>query len=430
MKKKILGVLIVIILIITLIGLAGCRSKEENSANTENSEAKQNESDTQKENQEGIVVTNVYAASDKYAVVVADNKTYIINNNGEKQGTVDFEISEGATITINNNGYVYYGSSYDSNRILDKSGKVIYENNNDTMYNYITEDNYTLRTSTKSDFENGESKQKEIIDMSGNVIKELEGETSYYYLGGSIWYCDGNEKSLYNEKTGDVVVTDNYNIYYNNLRSYAGGFDSNVKYKNIENGGTFINSLYITSDLKCEDNSNKKYITDEYYYNIEDYSIYKYDGSKVKELTSGKGYENIYFGEDKYYVQSGTGFFYVLDEEFNQIEEPYELGELKGTTEVVGNNCILNKEKEKFTDGGYEGTWDHFYLYDYKGNLIEDLAEGWNGVSQISNNIIRLDRMSDTGFSESSGSIGTTYIGSQTTDKYINLYTGTTLKVY
>lgn len=426
MKKKILGVLIVILLIITLVALTGCGNKEE----SVNNGAKQSENNKQVENKEGEVVTNVYATSDKYAVVVANKKTYIIDNNGKKQGTLDFQISEGAVVKINNNGYVYYGASYENNKILDKTGKVIYENDNDTTYNYITEDNYTLRTSTKSDFESGEVKQKEIIDMSGNVIKTLEDETSYYYLGGSIWYCDGDEKSLYNEKTGNIVSTDNYNIYYNNLREYAGGFDANIEYKNIEDGGTFINSLYITADLKCEDNNNKKYITDKYYYNTEDFSIYKYDGTKVKELSSGKGYENIYFGEDKYYVQSGTGYFYTLDKDFNQMEEPYELGELKGTTEIVGNNCILNKEKVKFNDGEYEGTWDHFYLYDYKGNLIEDLTEGWNGITQIGNNIVRLDRMSNTGFRENSGSIETTYIGSQTSDKYINLYTGTTLKVY
>ena len=425
MKKKILGVLVVIMLIITLAILTGCGNKGE----SVNNGANQSENNTQVENKEGEVVTNVYATSDKYAVVVANGKTYIIDNNGKKQGTLDFQISEEAVVKINNNGYVYYGASYEKNKILDKSGKVIYENDNDTIYNYITEDNYTLRTSTKSDFENGESKQKDIIDMSGNVIKTLEDETSYYYLGGSIWYCSGEEKSLYNEKTGNMVIADG-NFYSDNLRTFGGGVNSNIDYKNIENGGAFIESVYITSDLKCEDIDKKSYLTDKYYYNIEDDSIYKYDGTKVKELSSGKGYKSIYFGEDKYYVQSGTGYFYTLDKDFNQIEAPYELGELKGETEIVGNNCILNKEKVKFNYNEYEGTWDHFYLYDYKGNLIEDLAEGWNGVTQIGNNIVRLDRMKNKGFSESSGSIETTYISPQSSDKYINLYTGTILKVY
>ena len=193
MKKKFV-VGIIVILVLTLVTLTGCGNKEDNIEKTGNSGTVQNNDNQQMDNKEGIIVTNVYATSDNYAVVVADKKTYIIDNNGKQQGTIDFEISEGANIKINNNGYIYYEASYENNKILDKTGKVILENNNDETYNYITENNYTLRTSKESSFENGESTKKEIIDLSGNVIKTIEEEKSYYYIGGDIWYCYGADE--------------------------------------------------------------------------------------------------------------------------------------------------------------------------------------------------------------------------------------------
>ena len=244
--------------------LAGCGNEEktESSAGTETN----SNNTVQEVNEEGEDVTNVFATSDNYAVVEANDKAYIINNNGEKQGTIDFEINDDAIVVVNNDGYVYYEVSNENNKILDKTGKVILENNNNETYNYITENNYTLKTSKESSFESGESTKKEIVDLSGKVIKTIEEETSYYYLGGDIWYCYGDDEFLFNENT------------------------------------------------------------------------------------DGNGFEYIYGNGENYYVQSGTGYFYVLDKDFNQLEEPYQLDNLTGSTKVVGNNCILNSHNVEFTE--------------------------------------------------------------------------------
>ncbi len=430
MKKKFV-VGIIVILALTLVTLTGCGNKEDNIEKTGNSGTVQNNDNQQMDNKEGIIVTNVYATSDNYAVVVADKKTYIIDNNGKQQGTIDFEISEGANIKINNNGYIYYEASYENNKILDKTGKVILENNNDETYNYITENNYTLRTSKESSFENGESTKKEIIDLSGNVIKTIEEEKSYYYIGGDIWYCYGADEYLFNEKTGESVIFESTPTLSLYSKVLGNSNPRKIEYKSLSDGGTYLDSIYITKDFKIIEAQDMKYITNEYYYNTSDYAIYRYDETKVKEFTSGNGFENIYSTGDKYYVQSGTGYFYLLDENFNQIEEPYELGELKGNTKAIGNNRIINEESVKFEDKGYEGTWDHFYLYDYKGTLIEDLGEGWNGIEEVGTNIIKLKRMQSLPqYNERTGTRDTTYLGPQSIEKYINLYTGTVLKVY
>ena len=145
MKKRILKIGIMLILMTMLFVLAGCGNEEktESSAGTETN----SNNTVQEVNEEGEDVTNVFATSDNYAVVEANDKAYIINNNGEKQGTIDFEINDDAIVVVNNDGYVYYEVSNENNKILDKTGKVILENNNNETYNYITENNYTLKTS-------------------------------------------------------------------------------------------------------------------------------------------------------------------------------------------------------------------------------------------------------------------------------------------
>ena len=430
MKKRILKIGIMLILMTMLFVLAGCGNEEktESSAGTETN----SNNTVQEVNEEGEDVTNVFATSDNYAVVEANDKAYIINNNGEKQGTIDFEINDDAIVVVNNDGYVYYEVSNENNKILDKTGKVILENNNNETYNYITENNYTLKTSKVYGFEIGESKKKEIGDLSGKVIKTIEEETSYYYLGGDIWYCYGDDEFLFNENTETTVAFESTPriSLYSKVRGNGTKNPRRVEYKSLEDGGTFLDTIYITPDLKVLEATNVKYVTSEYYYNTKDYAIYKYDGTKIKEFTSGNGFEYIYGNGENYYVQSGTGYFYVLDKDFNQLEEPYQLDNLTGSTKVVGNNCILNSHNVEFTDKGYEGTWDHFYLYDYKGNLTEDLGEGWNGVEEVGMNIVKLDRMQSTPqYNERTGTRDTTYLGPQSTDKYINLSTGSVLKV-
>ena len=402
---------------ILLVGVTGCGNEKENK-NTDN---------TPKENNEGIAVTDVYATSNNYLVVKADGKVYIIDNEGKKQGTLDITVDDKTIITINDDGYVYYGVSNGEHNIYDKTGKTVLESNDDETYQYVSAEHYTIKSSKVSDFENGTSSKREIVDFNGKVIKELNPEFSQYYLGGNIWHIyDEEDHWLYNEVTKEQNNDEDYFDRY-----YISGPDSNMAIP-ITDGGVFFNEhSFITADLKYTYDENIIYVSSDYYYNNEDYSIYSYDGTKVKEFTSGDGFSHIFSIDNIYYVESGTGYFYTLDKDLNQNEEPYELEDsITGRTVAVGNNCILSDDKVNFNEDGYEGTWDHFYLYDYKGKLLEDIGEGFNSYSEVNNYIIRLNSMSHTEYSETSGNRETTDIGPQESDKFVNLLTGEILKVY
>ena len=402
---------------VLLFGITGCGNEKEN----------KEVNNTQKENTEGIAVTDVYATSNNYLVVKADDKVYIIDNEGKKQGTLDISIDDENTITINDDGYVYYGISNGERNIYDKTGKTVLESNDDETYQYVSAEHYTIKNSKVSDFENGTSSKREIVDFDGNVIKELNPEFSQYYIGGNIWHIyDEEDHWLYNEVTKEQNNDEDYFSSY-----YISGPDGSMAIP-ITDGGVFFNEhSFITSDLKYVSDNNIMYASSDYYYNKEDYSIYSYDGTKVKEFTSGDGFSHIFSVDNTYYVESGTGYFYTLDKDLNQNEEPYQLEDsITGRTVAVGNNCILSDDKVNFAEDGYEGTWDHFYLYNFKGELLEDIGEGFDSYSEVNNYIIRLNSMGHTEYSETSGNRETTDIGPQESDKFVNLLTGEILKVY
>ena len=414
MKKIFLWLLCGVI----LLGVTGCSNEKENT----------NSDNTKKENTEGIAVTDVYATSNNYLVVKADDKVYIIDNEGKKQGTLDITVDDKTVITINDDGYVYYGVSNGKRNIYDKTGKAVLESNDDESYLYISENNCTLKRSSVSDFENGSSTKLEMIDSDNNVIKEFGPDNTPYYIGGNIWQgIDSAGTFFYNDETDTIVHNNEFGVTYgiyskpNNNTSIP-----------ISNGGVFFDEdSFITSDLKYVSDNNIMYASSDYYYNKEDYSIYSYDGTKVKEFTSGDGFSHIFSINSTYFVESGTGYYYTLDKDLNQNEEPYQLEDsIIGRTVAVGNNCILSEDKVNFKEDGYEGTWDHFYLYDYKGKLLEDIGEGFDSYSEVNNYIIRLNSMGYTEYSEVTGNRETTDIGSQENDKYVNLLTGEILKVY
>ena len=403
---------------VLLLGVTGCGNEKESKKND----------NTPKENTEGIAVTDVYATSNNYLVVKADGKVYIIDNEGKKQGTLDISIDEENTITINDDGYVYYGN-YGNNNIYDKKGKIVLESTDDITYQYISANNNTIRRSKDSDFETGTTTVKEIVDMEGEAIKKLDAEVDQYYVGGNIWQIyDEEGEFLYNEETNEKLENEDY---FDDYSYYYGGPDSATAIT-IANGGVFFDEHhFVTSDLKYTYDEDIIYVSSDYYYNNEDYSIYSYDGTKVKEFTSGDGFSHIFSIDNTYYVESGTGYFYTLDKDLNQNEEPYELEDsITGRTTAVGNNCILSTERVDFQEDGYEGTWFHYYLYDYKGELLEDIGEGFSGPTELNNYIIRLNSMTDTQFSETTGTRETTKIGPQESDKFVNLLTGEILKVY
>ena len=248
---------------VLLLGVTGCGNEKESKKND----------NTPKENTEGIAVTDVYATSNNYLVVKADGKVYIIDNEGKKQGTLDISIDEKNTITINDDGYVYYGN-YGNNNIYDKTGKIVLESTDDITYQYISANNNTIRRSKDSDFETGTTTVKEIVDMEGEAIKKLDAEVDQYYVGGNIWQIyDEEGEFLYNEETNEKLENEDY---FDDYSYYYGGPDSATAIT-IANGGVFFDEHhFVTSDLKYTYDEDIIYVSSDYYYNNEDYSIYSY----------------------------------------------------------------------------------------------------------------------------------------------------------
>ncbi len=206
---------------------------------------------------------------------------------------------------------------------------------------------------------------------------------------------------------------------------------SNLKHsdKTLSDGTIVYNSGYIyTNNLERKDyDFDFEYVNDNYYYNYDDNIFYKSDDTKEKEITSGDGLKKIYYADNTYYVLSGTGYFYAMNENFETIIEPFK-SEINGTS-VLGNNCFIKSKSESFNDGEYSGQASHFYLYNYNNELIEDLGADW-GKIETDNFIATLVRMSTVEYNERTGNRDTHYLGSQTRDVYVNLNTGETLKIY
>ena len=368
MKKKILGFGVIAVLIVMLFALTGCGNNDSDTNTNKQDNVVTDEKEISKEERERIEVKKVYATSENYAVVAGEDlKIYIIDKEGIAQGTVENALSTNHFM-INKDGYISQVTNNDS-KILDKSGKVLFESSGTEFYKYgITPDGYLLKRITESSFESGSSQKWLVIDVNGNIIHELsediskQMQTGYglMYLGGNIFCKQGLDGRYYllNAKTGEMKATD-----YSDFNRFKLTEDKNyVKYSMEINDNMIVvnESLLIKEDLTCVEFKNKIAINEKYYYDQDAKSICNYDGTVVKEITEGNGIANIYYGDDKYYVSSGTAYYYVMNNNFEQIEEPVKLG--KGVSGINKYGIIVKKDV----------TTRQSALYDFEGNLLYD----------------------------------------------------------
>lgn len=430
MKKTVLTILTVLLLFAMLVLLTGCGASKvdvEQPTNNENKTATTEEID----------VIEVYATSDNYAIVRGnDSNIYIIDNTGKVQGQLDSEPFNASTDSlktrITNEGNALVLSSIGSNgtKIYDKSGNVILEKTSSESYDELSDDDYTIKSTKTSDFESGNTTTREIVDLQGNVKKKIEGTDSYTYVGGHIWSVS-NGRSFYNDDTDKSFNNDtdlSYNFRTEDEKTYP-----------LSDGGVYIKNTAIilgSGEVKTN-NENFKLsdiiaIDEDYYYNKEDKTVYKWDGTKVKELSSGDGAIVIEKIDDKYYVKSGTGYYYTLDEKFESQSEPFKIESEKNLrTLTFGKDTIIVEQNVSFENGGYSGTWDHVYIYDFEGNLKQDLDEGWDAQTDSTSNFVyRIKRLKDREYNERTGSVQTTTVGNQSHDGFINRNTGELLKIY
>ena len=430
MKKIFLSILTIILLSAMLVLLTGCGASKvdvEQPTNNENKTASVEEID----------VIEVYATSDNYAIVRGnDSNIYIIDNTGKVQGQLESEPFNASTDSlktkITNEGNALVLSSVGSNgtKIYDKSGNLIFEKTSSESYDELSDNNYTIKSTKTSDFESGSTTTREIVDLQGNVKKKIEGTDSYTYVGGHIWSIS-NGHSFYNDDT-DKSFNNDTDLSYN----FRNGDE---KIYSLSDGGVYIkNTAIILGSGKITTNNENFKLSDiiaideDYYYNKEDKTVYKWDGTKVKELSSGDGATVIEKIDDKYYVKSGTGYYYTLDEKFESQSEPFKIESEKNLrTLTFGKDTIIVEQNVSFEKGGYSGTWDHVYIYDFEGNLKQDLDEGWDAQTDSTSNFIyRIKRLKDREYNERTGSVQTTTVGDQSHDGFINRTTGELLKIY
>lgn len=174
MKKKILGVGVTIILIAMLILLTGCGN--ENTEITDNGVQNTDDTKVSQEERTEIQVKEVKAVSENYAVVTGyDNSTYIIDKEGNYQGTIPLSNDN---VLINNDGYIATKPEMSKVNIYDKTGKELFKTDDtNKFYFVITDSNLLLRRTTESSF-SGNTSKTEIIDVDGNtkfetILKEL-----------------------------------------------------------------------------------------------------------------------------------------------------------------------------------------------------------------------------------------------------------------
>ena len=443
MKKKILAISIVAMLITMLFVLTGCGNKENQQEGTDQITEQETTENSKENKNDGMDVLEVYATSSKYAVVLGnDSNYYIINNNGKIQGQLNVSsLSSDNGVKITDEGNVLINISNEGTKIFDKNGKVIFEKTSSETYSTLTDYNYTIKTSKTSDFESGNKSTQEIVDLKGKTIKKIDDGDKYTYLGGHVWVVSDNDGyKLYNDETDKTAD------YENAYRLSSSGSSLNVNSSDdksycLSDGGVYYKkSAIILGDLKVIDKdsddsidfSEVVVIDSKYYYNKEDKTVYKWDGTKVKEISSGDGLNNIENIDGKYYVKSGTGYYYTMDDKFESTSEPFKIESEKSLrTLAMAKDSIIVENNVSFNQGGYSGTWDHVYIYDYDGNMKEDLGEGWDATTDGSSDFIyRVKTMKTRDLNERSNTYSTKTVGDQTGDKFINKTTGEILKIY
>ena len=364
MKKKLLSFLFIGVLIL---GLTGCGGN--NNKNIGKSDNKKG----QNAQKEKIEVNSVLATSENYAVVIAkDGTTYVIDKDGNVQGNIPNIASQ--AYQINDNGYVFQiGESY--KKVYDKTGKEIISSKPSESYYYgISPDNYLIRSIKQDDFENGSSYVFQVVDVNGKVIRENikkdlgtdpSSSFSVTYLGENIYFIEDRDVPyLYNIKTGK-----HNRIEYKDIEegSCEPKNDSNnwIKcYSKITPNSIRVKNAIIKEDLSVlKVDTYDIAINDNYYYKDEDKSIYSYNGEKIKEISAGEGLKSAIYKDNKYYVSSGTYYYYVVSKSFEQEKEPVKLG--RSVREVTKYGILVNKDVSTRQSA----------LYDFDGNLVKDFGE-------------------------------------------------------
>ena len=358
----------IIVLILFLVLSSSCM-KNDNTIK----ETKQN-----KDIYTNLKVEKVYSTSKNYAIVEAQNKIFIVNNDGLISGKIETK-DNNYIYQINDNGYVY-AQSKDNTIIFNKEGKSIYTNDNNEEYIYgISPDNYIIRKK--------ESKY-EVVDMENKLIhNNINFDSNPLYLGGN-YYIYGN--NLYNIKTGKSkkieFEIDLKKFTLNEKKDYTNN------YKLINDEMVILdNKLLIKADMSIiKFNANKNIpINNLYYLNTDNNKIYSYENYFLKKVNIDRKIKTIFFNKDTYYVGTEDGYFYILDKSLNEKTTPLKLGNqvrLINKYGVFVNKESINRKTALYDfQGELIKDFDDYYLYDIQDFVSKSFIDGVSNNTPIFN---------------------------------------------
>ena len=323
------------------------------------------ERDSAKEN-ESIQWKYVYSIIDKegkvYSSFLAANSDLIVTMNGDGMCSVRAEsmANVGEVVSF---GTCELIDDHMAHIIMDKDGNTIFKNDTEDeqgdIYYDVSPSGNVLKKSFETDAARGEDNQiLDLVKPDGTSEKLMEGKEIALGKYGVEWqgvdgcctdYYEYSCESQDGTKTGGIIDVS------------TGELLTDEEFEEINK-----------EDEKWKDASslwlNENYV-------LRNNMIYESTGNMVKDLSQSGGVDDILYAGGMYWVVTNDGWYYVLDENFEEILAPVRLPE-GGYPELTKYGLLVN---ETVTDEtGKSSDKEMIVLYNEKGEKEEILEKNGN----------------------------------------------------
>ena len=263
--------------------------------------------------------------------------------------------------------------------IMDKDGNILFENGTTEeggaiLYDDITPSGNILRTTEYSDFDHGDYVVLELVEPDGKATKLMEsgyinlsaignesiswgspsnsGEAKADYFEYECGYDETapypDESGYIDTRTGEVLTAEEYEQRLQNVETDDEDVDLDEEQREILNNARRLNDDYL-------------------YY--ED-AIYDNDGKKAASVDAGRGVKDIIYENGNYWIVTNSGWYYVLNDSFEQTLEPVKFEETESYL-LTGYGLLIAKNKDYSLD---TVTYDDF-MESYMNSFMPDETE-------------------------------------------------------
>lgn len=242
------------------------------------------------------------------------------------------------------------GNIQTSYTVMDKEGTVLFQSSEQdkkdgAFYDDITPCGNFLRETNQKSFENGEQQVFELVKPDGTSKEVLSGKMSRMKSTGDGNYYDYN---INQGPTGALDMTTGELLTNKEYEAAAGKMSKQIG----ERLSTWVDNEYR--------------VNDDYVFRKDEKMIYDNTGKAVKDLSAGEGVYDIVYGNEKYWIATKSGFYYVLDKDFKNILEPVNLPRRRAT-KGTAYGVIVEGYDEATPGDSTSGETYRVYLYDEKG---------------------------------------------------------------